>query len=95
MKLLVQGWSESACKLQHLFLTKVRDNEGEVLRGFKSRYFHPTQVIFVNAESGGLGTREEFPLRKAGSVPFGENYGENRPLASRDEVNVLAVTAWY
>jgi hypothetical protein len=38
---LVEGWSEPPCQLQHLLFIKVRDNEDEVLRGFKSRYLHP------------------------------------------------------
>src|ERR1700746_1538362 len=57
MKLLVQGWSESTCKLYDFVLTEIGDNEGEVLCGFKSGYFHPAKVIFVDAESSGLGTR--------------------------------------
>ena len=57
MKLLVQGWSESTCKLYDFVLTEIGDNESEVLRGFKSGYFHTAKVIFVDAESSGLGTR--------------------------------------
>jgi hypothetical protein len=57
MKLLVQGGSESTCKLYDFVLTEIGDNEGEVLRGFKSGYFHPAKVICVDAESSGLGTR--------------------------------------
>jgi hypothetical protein len=38
-------------------LTEIGDNESEVLRGFKSGYFHTAKVIFVDAESSGLGTR--------------------------------------
>src|SRR4029077_186551 len=57
MKLLVQGWSESTCKLYDFVLTEIGDNKGEVLRGFKSGYFHPAKVVCVDAESSGLGTR--------------------------------------
>jgi hypothetical protein len=94
MKLLVQGWSESTCKLYDFVLTEIGDNESEILRRFKSGYFHPAKVIFVDAESSGLGTRQEFPRREAGPVSFGENYREYRALASGDEVNELAVAAW-
>jgi hypothetical protein len=57
MKFLVQGWSESTRKLYDFVLTEIGDNEGEVLGGLKSGYFHPAKVIFVDAESSGLGTR--------------------------------------
>ena len=57
MKLLVQGWSESTCKLYDFVLIEIGDNESEILRRFKSGYFHPAKVIFVDAESSGLGTR--------------------------------------
>jgi len=78
-----------------LVLTKVGDDEGKVLGGFKTSYLHPTKTTLVYTDAGCVNPGEKRSLWQVGAFPFGENHRKNCSAASGDEVKVLAVAARY
>jgi hypothetical protein len=47
---LVQGGSQFSGELQQLYLTQVRDDEGEVSARLKAGDFHSAETILVNTK---------------------------------------------
>jgi len=84
----IQGGNKLICNLQGRFRVEVRDHKPQVSSGLEPRHVHALLMSLIQID---MACRRGSELASAGqlrAVVFGQDYGENRAAAARNEMHV-------
>ena len=90
----IQGGDELIGNLQGRFRVEVRDHKPQVSSGFEPRHVHALLMSLIQID---MACRRGSELASAGqlcAVVFGQDNGENRAAAARNEMHVLPRASW-